>query len=148
MEGAGVYDIDGALCAMAVAGPRGKTLAIPVETIAHVAKKVLAAGYLAHPFIGVRLAQVWLDEEQRTEFGHDRGEAILVTGVERDSPAMQSGLAFGDVILRAGDRSIHSPAGLAREIRAADLGASLRLEIRRGGSPRTLDVIVGERPRH
>ncbi|HEX7157281.1 MAG TPA: serine protease, partial [Burkholderiaceae bacterium] len=82
LEGGGIFDAGGALCAMAVPAPRGRALGIPVETLAAVASRVAQHGYLPQPYLGVRLQPVWLDDAQRAQLGRERAPAVIVTGVE------------------------------------------------------------------
>lgn len=147
LEGAGIFDTAGMLCAMAVPNVRGRALGIPVETLATVQSRVAQHGYLPQPYLGVRLQPVWLDEAQRTQLGRDRETAVIVTGVDPQSPAQTAGLAFADLLLGIGGHAVHSPGGVAREIAAVAIGSTLQLEVLRAGEKRQLSMTVGERPR-
>lgn len=147
LEGAGIFDAAGALCAMAVPNPRGRALGIPVETLTAVQARVAQYGYLPQPYLGVRLQPVWLDEAQRTRFGQDRETAVIVTGVDPDSPAQAAGLVFGDLLLGVCGHAVHSPGAVAREIGATAIGSTLQLDVVRAGEKRQLSMTVGERPR-
>jgi len=147
LEGAGIFDATGALCAMAVPNPRGRALGIPVETLTAVQARVAQHGYLPQPYLGVRLQPVWLDETQRTELGRDRETAVIVTGVDPNSPAQTAGLVFGDLLLGVCGHAVHSPGAVAREIGATAIGSTLELDILRAGEKRQLSMTVGERPR-
>jgi S1-C subfamily serine protease len=65
---------------------------------------------------------------------------MVITGIERDSPAARAGLIVGDVVVGAGGASLVDeeslPAALLR------LGWPLRLLILRGGEPR--EIVVRE----
>lgn len=147
LEGGGIFTLAGTLCAMAARNPRGRALGIPVETLAAVAARVARHGYLPVPYLGVRLQPVWLDDAQRAELGHARGSAVIVTGVDADSPARAGGLAFGDLLLALAERPVHSPGGVARELATATIGSPLTLQVWRAGARQALTLMVGERPR-
>jgi hypothetical protein len=51
LEGAGIFDATGALCAMAVPNARGRALGIPVETLAAVQARFAQYGYLPQPYL-------------------------------------------------------------------------------------------------
>lgn len=75
------------------------------------------------------------------DFGStEHGAGMVITGIERDSPAALAGLIVGDVIVGAGGASLIDeeslPAALLR------LGWPLQLLILRGGEPR--EVVVRE----
>jgi len=146
-EGAGLFDVGGRLCAMVVPGPRRRGLGIPVETIAGVVARVAQHGYLPQPYLGVRLQPVWIDESQAAAIGRGRGPAVIVTGVESDSPAHRAGLVLGDFILALGAKEVGRPAAIAREIGAAAIGSQINFEVLRAGSRQRIAVAVGEQPR-
>jgi len=147
LEGAGIFDAAGALCAMAVPNARGRALGIPIETLAAVQDRVARHGYLPQPYLGVRLQPVWLDEAQRTRLGRERETAVIVTGVEPDSPAQAAGLVFGDLLLDVDGHAVHSPGAVSREIGATAIGSTLQLEVLRAGEKKQLSMRIGERPR-
>jgi len=147
LEGAGIFDAAGALCAMAVPNARGRALGIPIETLTAVQARVAQHGYLPQPYLGVRLQPVWLDEAQRAQFGRERETAVIVTGVEPDSPAQAAGLVFGDLLLDVSGHAVHSPGAVARQIGAAAIGSTLQLEVLRAGERKQLSMTIGERPR-
>jgi S1-C subfamily serine protease len=147
LEGAGIFDAGGALCAMAVPALRGRALGIPVETVAAVASRVAQHGYLPQPYLGVRLQPVWLDDAQRGQLGRERAPAVIVTGVEPGSPAQRAGLIFGDMVLSLAQRPVYSPAAVVRELGGAAIGSVLAVDVLRAGVAQALSITVGERPR-
>jgi len=147
LEGAGIFNAAGTLCAMAVPNARGRALGIPVETLMAVQARVAQYGYLPQPYLGVRLQPVWLDAPQRAQLGRDRETAVIVTGVDEDSPAHAAGVLFGDMVLAVGDQAVNSPGAVAREIGTTAIGSTLSLQILRAGEKRQLTLTIAERPR-
>jgi S1-C subfamily serine protease len=145
LEGAGVFDLEGRLCAMAVPGPRRQTLAVPCETVAQIVSLVRRHGRVPQPYLGIRLQSVQLDEGLRTELSRRGGEAAIVVGVERHSPAEAAGLMFGDLLLSAGGRVIESAVDLKGALGATALGLPLPMEVYRAGERREATAIVRER---
>jgi S1-C subfamily serine protease len=67
--------------------------------------------------------------------------------VRADSPAAGAGLLVGDVIVSLGGHVIAEPEDLMAVLRPERVGETVTVSILRGGEPRDLEVIVGERPR-
>lgn len=70
-----------------------------------------------------------LDDQLADYFGVENG--VLVSSVEADSPAARAGLRAGDVILRAGTRTVQTPEDVTAAIESAGAGATLELEVMR-----------------
>ncbi|MBV9696968.1 MAG: serine protease [Gammaproteobacteria bacterium] len=141
LEGGGIFSADGALAAMAVAGPRGRILGIPLATLVEVADTVASRGYLPQAYLGVALQGVWLDH------AGERRPSALVTGVAADSPAAEGDVRVGDLLLAADGAAIAGPLQLLRRVRGRPIGSALALELLRGGEARAIEVRIGERPR-
>lgn len=151
LEGAGVFDLKGRLCAMAVPGPRRQVLGIPVETIARTVATIRLHGRLPQPYLGVRLQPVGLDRRQREhlyapESASRPAVAALVVGVEDDSPAAAGGLLFGDVLLSIGGAAVHTALDVKAAITSITVGSSVPVRVYRAGAHRELDVTISERP--
>jgi serine protease Do len=72
-------------------------------------------------------------------------QGVLVEGAAPDSPAAKAGLARFDVLLRAGEKPLTQPPDLVNAVEAAK-GGKLRIELLRGGKPKTLEVTPEKRP--
>ena len=68
--------------------------------------------------VGLELSP--LTQEHRQELGLDMPGGVLVENVRPGSPADQSGLQVGDVILGIGGRAVSSPDDASSRIRAAE----------------------------
>jgi S1-C subfamily serine protease len=145
LEGAGVFDLEGRLCAMAVHGPRRQTLGVPCETIEQIVSMVRRHGRVLQPYLGIRLQCVHLDERLRAELSRQGSEAAIVVGVERHSPAEAAGLMFGDLLLSAGGRVIETALDLKVALGAIALGSPLSMDLYRAGARRETTAIVRER---
>jgi S1-C subfamily serine protease len=147
-EGAAVVDMDGAIAAMAVPGPYHRVLGIPAETIGTLVAKVEQFGHLPQPYIGIRLQPLWLDDDTRTTLGRKSRTIAAVGGIDAGSPAAQAHIELGDLLLTLDGQPAESVNGLAQRIAGINPGQTIALEVLRGGKPLTVNVQVGERPRH
>ncbi|HWM68109.1 MAG TPA: S1C family serine protease [Steroidobacteraceae bacterium] len=147
-EGAAVIDTNGNVVAMAVPGPYHRVLGIPATTIETVVAKVDQFGHLPKPYIGIRLQPLWLDDDTRTKLGRKSRGIAAVGGVDAGSPADQAHIELGDLLLTLDSEPAESVNGMARRIASTTPGQIIALEVLRGGKPLTINVQIGERPRH
>jgi S1-C subfamily serine protease len=147
-EGAAVIDTSGNIVAMAVPGPYHRVLGIPAATIETVVAKVDQFGHLPKPYIGIRLQPLWLDDDTRTKLGRKSRAIAAVGGIDAGSPAAQAHVELGDLLLTLDGEAAESVNGLARRIAGTKPGQTVALEVLRGGKPLTINVQIGERPRH
>ena len=147
-EGAAVIDTSGNIVAMAVPGPSHRVLGIPTATIESVVAKVDQFGHLPKPYIGIRLQPLWLDDDTRTKLGRKARGIAAVGGIDAGSPAEQAHIELGDLLLTLDGQPAESVNDMASRIASATPGQTITLEVLRGGKPLTIDVQIGERPRH
>ena len=147
LEGGGVFDLEGRLCAMAVPGPRQQTLGIPAETLGNVISTVSQHGGIPQPYLGVRLQPVYLDDRLREQLSRQSRTAAIVVGVEADSPAAAAGVLFGDLLLSIAGRAIDSALDIRAALRSVPLGSPAGLRVYRAGTPVDATVVVRERSR-
>jgi S1-C subfamily serine protease len=147
-EGAAIIDTNGNIVAMAVPGPYHRVLGIPTTTIESVLVKVDQFGHLPKPYIGIRLQPLWLDDATRTRLGRKTRSIAAVGGIDTGSPAEQANIELGDLLLTLDGDPAESVNDMARRIASASPGQTIALEVLRGGKPLTINVQIGERPRH
>jgi len=145
IEGGGAFDLEGRLCAMAVRGPRHQTLGIPSETIERLVSSVLQHGHLPQPYLGVRLQPVRLDDALRQKLARNGSDAVIVVGVEPESPAASANLLLGDIIASIAGRPIENALDLKIALSRIPLGSSIGVQIYRAGARLDATVSVRER---
>ena len=145
MEGGGAFDLEGRLCAMAVRGPRHQTLGIPSETIERLVSTVLQHGRLPQPYLGVRLQPVRLDDTLRQKLARNGADAVIVVGVEPESPAASANLLLGDIISSIAGRPIENALDLKIALSRIPLGSSIGVQLYRAGARLDATVTVRER---
>jgi serine protease Do len=122
-------------------GSVGLGFAIPINRVARVVDDLLTHGALRSPWIGVQLQQ------GRGNNPRDLiAQGAVVARVSPASPAAQSGLQPGDVILREGTRAIRNPFDWQAALLDLRVGSPAHLHIRRGSRELDVDVNVADLP--
>jgi S1-C subfamily serine protease len=135
-SGSPLVDVTGRVIGLNTGGlSRRQSLTVPAATIQRVVETLLTrGGRIPRGYLGIALQGV-------------QGGAIVL-GVEPDSPADKGGLIVGDIIAAIGGQRVEDADDVHAQLGAATVGAKLGIDVRRGGSPHYVDVLVGERPEH
>lgn len=123
---------------------QGIGFAVPANELRRVVEQAVTYGRVLHPWIGVQGAT--LTPALAQELGLHRPRGVVIVQVEPGSPASVSGLGEADVLLRAEGADLASVEALRQLIARRGSGTSLRLEVARNGSVRTVRVPIVERP--
>ena len=122
-------------------GSIGLGFAIPINRVRRVVDDLVAHHPVRRPWIGVRL---------RYPQGDNVREAIaagaVILSVTPGSPASRAGLQPGDVILRAGERTIRNPFDWEATLLDLRVGESVPLHLRRGSREFDATVSVQDLP--
>jgi S1-C subfamily serine protease len=122
---------------------RGSSLAVPPAAVRRIVEALLARGHVRRGWLGIGTQPVPLPAELRGRL--DQAAGLIVLSVQPDGPAARAGLLLGDVLLRAGEEKLTSPAALLPSLDEDRVGRPLALAVLRAGEERTLTPTVGER---
>ena len=128
-------------------GYMGLSFAVPIDVALEAVAQLLAHGKVTRGRIGVRLQEVTAELARALRLPEPAG--ALVTMVEPGSAAEAAGLRAGDVIVRFAGKPVATHAELMRLVAASAPGASVELELTRGGaaSSATVRIMAPERER-
>ena len=143
-EGGPVLDAAGALLGMSTAGPRGRVLVIPHETVERVLDPILREGRIGRAWLGVGLQPVEVPASLRE--GAAQGSGLMVVGLAAGGPAERAGLLPGDILLAFDGVPVDRPRGLAALLGAERVGREAELRLMRAGAVRTLGLAPTLRP--
>jgi serine protease Do len=126
----------------AIFSPSGASVgigfAVPSDLARGVVDQLRGQGRVERGWLGVAV-------QDQAEGGRaPRG--VLVSGVERGSPAARAGLRPGDAVLAIAGERVESTRALIRGIAAITPGERVSLSILRDGRPQDIVVQVGRRP--
>jgi serine protease Do len=125
-------------------GSVGIGFAIPVDTVQSVISELKEKGVVARGWIGVQIQPV--SQEIADSLGLKSTKGALVAQVQSNSPASESGLKSGDVILGVNGERIDGPRDLARKIAAIGPGKKADVLYWRSGVEKTAQVKLGSLP--
>jgi C-terminal processing protease CtpA/Prc len=98
--------------------------------------------FAKQPMLGLRVIE--MSEQLAKYFSAPDNEGVLVEEVTNNSPAANAGFQAGDVILRAGKRTVDNVEDIRHELRKHDEGDKLEFEVLRKGMKKILDVEIEE----
>ncbi|MCU0452963.1 MAG: PDZ domain-containing protein [Bacteroidetes bacterium] len=85
-----------------------------------------------------------LNKQLGEYFGAPNNEGVLVEEVEKDKAGDKAGIKAGDVIIRIGKRTVSEVDDISKELRKAEAGDKMEVEVLRKGVKKTLTVEVTE----
>jgi len=122
-------------------GSIGLGFAIPINRVRRVVEDLLEHGSVRRPWVGVKLD---LTRARTTREVIASGARVGV--VTPGSPAARAGIRPGDVIVRAGERTIRNPFDWEAELLDVRVGERLNLRIRRDGKELDVPVPIADLP--
>lgn len=96
-------------------------------------------------FLGVSL--IGITPELRAHYGAPKDAGVLVGRVEKDSAAAKAGFEVGDIVTSVGGERTESPGDVMRALRGHQKGDSVKIDVLRNRSTKTLTATLEERPR-
>jgi len=148
-SGGPLVDVQGRVVGMNTSGgSRRFHLAIPSLIVNRVVDELITRGRVRHAYLGVGTQAVRLPETLREQLHLDQETAVIVVDVRSGGPAATAGLLMGDVITSLDGTPVMDPEDLQTVLRPERVGQSIAASIIRGGVPKDVAVVVGERPQH
>ena len=125
-------------------GSIGLGFAIPSELVDQVTSTLIDKGKVSRGWLGVTITNV--DEDMAEAIGLKDAKGAIVTRVTEGSPAEDSGLERGDIIVKINGQSVDDATITTRVVGSLLAGSTNKFELYRNGKRRTISVKVGERP--
>jgi S1-C subfamily serine protease len=139
-SGGPLVDAAGRLIGMNVAYVSKRGIAVPVNTISKVVQRLANGQPFKRAYLGIASNPVALPGEVSSDKSVGQDSGVMVFSVEDGTPAKQSGLSFGDVILRFNGKSISSSEDLTSLLGEEAIGQPAKLSVLRGGNVVELDI--------
>jgi S1-C subfamily serine protease len=144
-SGSALVDVQGRVIGINTAGPRNMALTIPASTVNRVVDQLLQRGRIARGYLGVGLQSVSFPEHLKTALNLSKRGGVVVLSIEPGSPADQSGLLIGDVLVSLDNHATEDVRDVHALLDPDRVGTALTAQIVRGGVIVELPITVGER---
>jgi serine protease Do len=132
----------------AIFSPTGGSIGIGFAVPSAMAKSIVEAlkkdGVIHRGWLGVKIQQV--SDEIANSLGMNKPRGALVLDISKDSPAVGSGLAVGDVIVKFDGREIDEMRKLPRYVAETKIGKKVDVVVWRKGKEVTIALTLGELP--
>jgi serine protease Do len=125
-------------------GNVGIGFAIPVNLAKKVSKDLMEKGTVVRAYIGILPQEI--DSDLRESLKLDKVQGVLVTKVEKDTPAEKAGMKRGDVILEFDNKEIENVAKFRILIANSQIGKEYPVKVIRDNKEKTLKVKLVPRP--
>jgi S1-C subfamily serine protease len=116
-----------------IAGAQGICFAIPSRTAEFVASRLMRDGRVRRAYLGVSGQTIALSRRHAERYHLAAAGAVLVTGIEPNSPAATAGLAERDLLVGIDGAPVTSVDDLHRSLSEAAIDKQVELSIFRGG---------------
>ncbi len=120
----------------------GLGFAIPSNTVRLISEQIIANGYFARPYLGIRWQAVYPALARRYNLEAEWG--AYVSEVLPDTPAAEGGLRRGDIIVRIGEQAINEEHSFVNALFSYQPHDEVEIEVVRGGKHIILHVTLGE----
>jgi serine protease Do len=117
---------------------------IPSDVAASVTRQLVSDGKVVRGYIGATIQDV--TPEIADSLGLPGSKGALVADLTPAGPSERAGLKQGDVVLKIDGHEVDSASDLTRRVAFARAGDTVRLDVRRDGQIREIDVRSGVRP--
>ncbi|NJD60034.1 MAG: signal protein PDZ [Anaerolineales bacterium] len=145
-SGGPLVDTEGRVVGLNTSGlAHGVAITIPAFLVWSDAENLAKFGYIKRGYLGIRSQQVELAPELSKALGREQATGLLLVTVERESPAETGGLIVGDILVAIEGQATPDHDALMVHLSGDKVGKSLSLQIMRGGQPKTISVVIGER---
>jgi S1-C subfamily serine protease len=130
-----------------ISGAQGLGFAIPVNTLKKISGDLISQGKVEHPYLGIQMVTLTPEIKERviTQFGNHLNLAaengVLLIKILPNSPAAQSGLNPGDVIVGMNNQAVYKVEQVQKIVENSKIGSPLPLQIERGQQITQLTVI-------
>jgi len=125
-------------------GYMGIGFAIPINMARSIQEQLRKSGKVSRGYMGLLAQDV--DADMAEALGLKEATGVVVSMVEKGTPAEQAGVKVQDVILAINGKKIKSYDAFRNEVALLAPGSRARLDISRDGKPLEVTVKLGERP--
>ncbi|OLF73977.1 serine protease [Maricaulis sp. W15] len=120
----------------------GISLSIPSNLARIVVDQLVEFGETRRGWLGVSVQRVTAELAESFELATPHG--AIVSRIEDDGPAADSGLRTGDLVLEFDGRRVRDSRSFPRMVAESEIGREVELDIIRRDRPMTISITIGE----
>ena len=120
-------------------------ITIPADAAWKIAETLAKHGKIKRGYLGIRSQTVNIPADAREQLKREQETALLVVGMEKDSPAEKGGLMVGDILVGVAGLAIEHHDELFVRLSGDVVGKATAMDVLRGGKLQTVSIVVGER---
>ena len=121
----------------------GIGFAIPIDVAQSIMDEIIAHGTVVRGYFGIAMDDLTPDKAEF--FGVKKGEGVIITRIEKGSPASKAGLQVNDIVTSVNGKDVKNLGELRRSISTLHPGDKAALALLRGGKSMSASVTVGKR---
>lgn len=121
----------------------GIGFAIPINLAKEAVPQLISKGSVTRGWLGVQIQQ--MTPELAESYGLKQEQGALIGGVMAGSPADQSGLKRGDIVLEYDGKKVEEPFDLSAYVASSVIGKTIKLKVLRQGKELMIEAKVGKR---
>ena len=149
-SGGPLFDLDGNVVGInsqiytRSGGFMGLSFAIPMEDAMNVVDQLKTNGHVSRGWLGVYIQEV--TRELAESFGIEKPMGALVAKILPDSPAQETDMQVGDIILTYDGKDIDNSAALPPMAGRTKVGEVVKLKVMREGKIKIIKLKIGQLP--
>jgi len=116
------------------------------NTYSQVKEKIVIKEYNSRSWIGIQIKDLSSDIAEKNNLKNNNG--VLITGVEKNSPAEKAGLNENDIILEFNGKEVKNSDELINLIRKEKPGENVKLLILRDKNKKSFTITLEEKPKN
>jgi S1-C subfamily serine protease len=145
--GAALVDPQGSLAGFALSAHGGnRGWALPSARAAALVTAIASGQTTGRAWLGIATVPIEAPAGFAAAFGDSRESALLISGVEAESPAAKAGLAVGDILISLAGSAVTEPEELLATLDRAKAGEELTVLVLRSGEKKELKATPSSRP--
>lgn len=135
-----------------IGNAQGLGFAIPINQARAIADELVANGRVEHAYLGIQMRTLTaalkeeINADARSGLRLQLEEGVVILGIARNSPAVQSGLRLGDVIVSMDGKRITEADEVQQIVSDTAVGEAIAMTVNRGGQTVDLSVRPGDYP--
>jgi serine protease Do len=127
-----------------IQGAQNVGFAISIDTVKPIVQELIQSGSVQRGFLGVTFTDITPSLAQ--SLGLPTGQGVGIVAIGRGSPADDAGLQPNDIIVSIAGATLRNSGDLVEALRIHRAGEKVSIEYYRGGSKKSTDVTLGDRP--